>query len=256
MIKTRKLVPSGTIALDNSANRNALSREMVRTLVEAFGDFHREQGVRAVILTATGATFCSGVDLNEWHTIAKESEPYEQWQEVTSELQELVEVMLRFPKPIIACVDGAVYGMGMALVLASDLVVASPSSRFALTASKYGLISGLVAPLLAFRAGGGVASRMLLGMESMDGAEAHRMGLVHHMVPSELTWAKAHEIAGKIAETAPESVQMTKRLLNEMIGESLLMQLVSGSAVMATACSTSAAIEGLAAFHEKRPPKF
>jgi enoyl-CoA hydratase/carnithine racemase len=90
----------------------------------------------------------------------------------------------------------------------------------------------------------------------MDAAEAHRVGVVHHIVASELTWAKAHEISGKIAQCAPESIQMTKRLLNEMIGESLLTNLVSGAAAMATACTTSAAIEGLAAFSEKREPKF
>ena len=256
MIKTVKQNPSGTIALDYPTTRNALSREMVAALIEAFSDFHREKSVRAVILTAKGAVFCSGVDLKEWHTIAKENEPFEQWQEVASELQELVEVMLRFPKPIIASIDGSVHGMGLALALASDLVVASPSSTFELSASKLGLISGLVAPLLAFRCGGGVAAKLLLGGDSMDAVEAYRVGVVHHIVASELTWAKAHELSGKIAQCAPESIQMTKRLLNEMIGESLLTHLVSGAAAMATACTTSAAIEGLAAFSEKREPKF
>ena len=88
MIKTVKQNPSGTIALDYPITRNALSREMVVALIEAFSDFHREKSVRAVILTAKGAVFCSGVDLKEWHTIAKENEPFEQWQEVASELQE------------------------------------------------------------------------------------------------------------------------------------------------------------------------
>ena len=227
MIKTVKQNPSGTIALDYPTTRNALSREMVAALIEAFSDFHREKSVRAVILTAKGAVFCSGVDLKEWH-----------------------------PKPIIASIDGSVHGMGLALALASDLVVASPSSTFELSASKLGLISGLVAPLLAFRCGGGVAAKLLLGGDSMDAVEAYRLGVVHHIVASELTWAKAHEISGKIAQCAPESIQMTKRLLNEMIGESLLTHLVSGAAAMATACTTSAAIEGLAAFSEKREPKF
>jgi len=256
MIQQRKLPPSGTIVLDNPITRNALSREMVLALIEAFSDFHRETSVRSVILTNAGPVFCSGVDLKQWHSVAMENDPLEIWQDITTELQELVEVMLRFPKPIVACVDGSVFGIGMALMLASDLVVASPGSIFALPASKHGLISGLVAPLLAFRCNGGVAARMLLGSETFDAAEAHRVGLVHHIVPSQLTWAKAHEIGGKIASNAAESVQMTKRLLNEMIGESLMTNLASGAAVMATACSTEAAIEGLTAFVEKRPPKF
>ena len=256
MLRQQKQPPSGTIILDHSVNRNALSRAMVGELIQAFADFHREKSVRAVILASSGSVFCSGVDLKQWDTIVKESEPFEQWQEVASELQELVEVMLRFPKPIIAAIDGSVFGMGMALVLASDLVVASPGSRFELAAAKHGLISGLVAPLLSFRCGAGVASRMLLGAECFDAHEAHRVGIVHHLVASELVWAKANEMASKIAMGAAESVQLSKRLLNEMIGESLMTHLVSGAAMMATACSTDAAKEGLAAFAEKRDPKF
>jgi methylglutaconyl-CoA hydratase len=256
MIKTRKQTPSGTIVLDHSSSRNALSREMIAALIEAFSDFHREQSVRAVMLASSGATFCSGVDLKQWHEIAKEPEPFDQWQDVTSELQELVEVMLRFPKPIIASIDGGVFGAGMALVLASDLVVASNKASFQSSAPNYGLVSGLVAPLLVFRCGAGVASRMLLGAESLDAIEAHRLGLIHHLVPSELTWAKGHDMATQISKGAAESIQMTKRLLNEMVGESLIMHLTSGAAATATSCNTACATEGLAAFAEKRLPKF
>jgi enoyl-CoA hydratase/carnithine racemase len=110
--------------------------------------------------------------------------------------------------------------------------------------------------LLVFRCGGSVAARVLLGGETLDGEEAHRNQLVHRIVPSELVWANANEWAKQIALGAHESVQMTKRLVNEMIGENLLMHLASGAAVMATACSTEAACEGLNAFQEKRSPKF
>ena len=256
MLRQLKQSPSGTIILDHAASSNALSREMVVELIQAFSDFHREKSVRAVILASSGTVFCSGIDLKQWSEIAKESEPFEQWHEVATELQELVEVMLRFPKPILAAIDGPVYGMGMALTLASDLVVASPLARFELPAAKYGLISGLVAPLLAFRCGAGVASRLMLGGESFDTVEAHRVGIVHQLAPSELVWAKANEMTARIANGAAESVQLSKRLLNEMIGESLFSNLSSGAATMATACSTDAAKEGLTAFAEKRPPKF
>ena len=256
MLRQQKQPPSGTIILNHPGNRNALSREMVAALIQAFSDFHREKSVRAIILTATGSVFCSGIDLKQWGTISKEAEPFEQWQDVASELQELIEVMLRFPKPIITAIDGSVYGMGLALALASDLVVASPLSRFELSATKHGLISGLVAPLLSFRCGSGVAARLMLGAERFDTLEAHRVGIIHHIVAPELVWAKSHDISTKIASGAAESVQLSKRLLNEMIGESLLSHLTSGAAMMATACSTDAAVEGLAAFSEKRDPKF
>ena len=256
MLRQKKLPPSGTIILDCPANCNALSRAMVAELLQAFADFHQEKSVRAIILTASGAVFCSGVDLKEWNNIPKKSEPFEQWQEVVSELQELVEVMLRFPKPIIAAIDGPAIGMGMALALASDMVIASPNCQLELPGVRHGQVAGLVAPLLSFRCGAGVAARMLLGSERLDVSEAHRLGIVHHVVPSELVWAKANQLVTEISMGAAESVQMSKRLLNEMIGESLFSQLFSGAAMMATACSTGVSKEGLLAFAEKRPPKF
>jgi methylglutaconyl-CoA hydratase len=256
MIRLQKVAPSGTILIDAPATHNALSREMIQQLIDAFSDFHRDKSVRAVILSATGATFCSGVHLKEWHSTSQELDALEMWKDVADEIQELIESMLRLPKPIIAAVDGATMGLGLALVLASDLVVATKKASFAAPAPRLGLVSGIVSPLLVFRCGGSVAARILLGGESIDGDEAHRIQLVHRLVPSELVWANANEWAKQIAFGAHESVQMTKRLVNEMIGESLLMHLASGAAVMATACSTEAACEGLNAFKEKRPPKF
>jgi methylglutaconyl-CoA hydratase len=256
MLRIHKQPPSGTITLHRPETRNALSREVVSSLIEAFDDFHREKSVRAVVLTSSGETFCSGVDLKQWNEIARENEPYEQWQEIVSELHELVEVMLRFPKPIIAAIDGPVVGMGVALVLACDLVVASSKVKFSFPASRLGLVAGLTAPLLTFRCGASVASQMLLGGGPLQHDEAKRLGLIHYIVPSELIWAKAHELSIGIATSASESVQMTKRILNEMVGESILTQLSSGAAAIATTLSTAAAREGLAAFVEKREPKF
>ncbi len=256
MIRLQKVAPSGTILIDAPATQNALSREMIIQLIEAFSDFHREKSVRAVILAGTGATFCSGINLKEWHSTTQEAESLDQWQDVASELQELIELMLRLPKPIIAAVDGPAMGFGLALVLASDLVVATEKASFSAPSAKLGLVSGLVCPLLTFRSGGSIAARLLLGGESIDGNEAKRIGLVHRLVASDLVWASANDWAKRIAEGAAESVQMTKRLINEMIGETVIMHLASGAAVMATACSTEAAIEGLTAFVEKRPPKF
>jgi methylglutaconyl-CoA hydratase len=256
MIRLQKVAPSGTILIDAPATHNALSREMIQQLIEAFSDFHRDKSVRAVILSATGAAFCSGSHLIEWHATSQELEALETWKEIADEILELIESMLRFPKPIIAAVDGAALGLGLALVLASDLVVATKRASFAAPAPRFGLVSGVVAPLLAFRCGGSIAARILLGNESVDGDEAHRIHLVHRLVPSDLVWANANEWAKQIATGAQESIQMTKRLLNEMIGENVMTHLATGGAVMATGCSTEAAAEGLAAFQQKRPPKF
>jgi len=114
----------------------------------------------------------------------------------------------------------------------------------------------LTVPLAAFRLGASAAARLVIGGQRIDAQHAMQIGLSHRLVPSEHIWAAAHEWASKIAESSAESIQLSKRLLNEMVGESLLMNLSSGAAVLATACSTEAAVEGLDAFVGKRPPKF
>lgn len=256
MIRLHKLAPSGTILLDAPQSRNALSREMIRQLLDALSDFHQDKSVRGVILSSKGTHFCSGIDLKEWQETSECRDALEQWQEISSELQELIEACLRLPKPIIAAIDGPVHGFGVALSLAADLIIASERSEFSIPAPLYGLVSGLTTPLITFRCAGATASRLLIGRETLSANELHRLGIIHRLVPSEQIWAASHDWIGTIAQGSAEAVGLTKRLLNEMIGESMLMHLSSGAAMMSTAASTESATEGMKAFVEKRAPKF
>ena len=107
-----------------------------------------------------------------------------------------------------------------------------------------------------FRVGASHAANLLLTARTIEPAEALRIGLYHEVVPGDLVWARAQELAGEIAKSAPEAIQLTKRMLNETIGEHLGTLLSAGAAASATARTTEAAREGLAAFLEKREPKW
>ncbi len=241
--------------MDRKQAHNALNEEMVGKLQEAFEDLRKEKKVQAVVLASTGDTFCAGVDLKSWHETMKDAEAaLESWQELTTELQVLLEGMLRFPKTIVASIDGGAIGFGLALLLACDLVVGTEKAYLALPAARLGLVSGHVAPLLTFRYGASAAARLLLGNERIDGKTAAQYGWIHRLVPSDQSWVAADQWARDAASMAPEAVQMSKRLLNEMIGESVFTSLTSGSSVLATMLSTEAASEGLSAFVEKRTP--
>ncbi len=256
MIKVSVNGAAGTIILDRPARCNALSRELIEQLSQSFGDLRQEKKVRGVVLTGAGSHFCAGLDLVELQATAAEKEPMQQWSDDAQALQSLLEQMLQFPKPIVAAVDGAAIATGFALVLACDLVVASQRTTFSIPAPRLGLVSGLVAPLLNFRAGGAIASRMLIGGDELSAAEAKSLGLVHHLVGSDQVWVRASNWIEEIAEGAAESLQLTKRVLNEMVGEQLSTMLSSGAAAMATSFTTEAALEGLNAFAQKRLPKF
>jgi methylglutaconyl-CoA hydratase len=255
-VLVKKNVPSGTIILNRPDKRNALSRQMMRDIAQALDDFHQERKVRAVILTGAGTAFCAGMDLSEMQATSQQPDAFAQWHEDAVQYREILDRMLSFPKPIIAALNGPVMAGGVGLMLASDIVIAAAEAKCGLPEPRRGIVAGMVAPLLVFRVGASHAANLLLTTRTIDATEAHRIGLVHEVVNSELVWARAQEIAAEIAQSAPESIQMTKRLLNETIGEHLGTLLTAGAADSATARTTDAAREGLAAFLEKRKPKW
>jgi len=255
-VQIRKDGPSGTIVINRPDRRNALSREIVEMLIQALDDFHNEKSVRAVILTGTGDTFCSGTDLHQLRETSEGKNSLELWQKDALSMLELIEKMLRFPKPIIASVNGWVVGSGLALVLASDVVVAGDEAKLIMPEAQLGLNAGITTPLLNFRAGSGNATRILYAGTTVDAKEACHLGLFHEVVENELAWARCFEIAQQCASGARESHQMTKQLINETIGENLFTQLSIGAANMAAARTTEAAKEGVNAFLEKRDPNW
>ena len=256
LIRVRKHVPSGTIVLQRADKCNAMSRWMLLQLKQAFEDLHQERQVRAVILTGAGQSFCAGMDLQEIQDSSRAGDALQQWHQDAVQLKELIELMLQFPKPIIAAVNGPAVGAGAALVLASDIVVAVSEASFGMPEPLRGLVSGIVAPLLTFRVGAGKAANLLLTARLVEADEAFRWGIYHELTASDTIWARSHQIAEQCAQSAPESLQLTKRLLNETIGEQLGVMISAGAAATATARTTEAAEEGLAAFLEKRAPKW
>ncbi len=116
-----------TILLDRPARRNALNPQLLQDLSTAFSDVHQERRVGSVVLSGKGDHFCSGMDLQVLSEIAEmpQADALPEWLTAWRHLTELYEQMLRFPKPIIAAVDGAAVGAGLGLALAADLIIPS-----------------------------------------------------------------------------------------------------------------------------------
>ncbi len=247
---------TATVVLNRPEKRNALSRALLADLSQALDDLHLERRVRAVVLTGAGPAFCAGMDLGEMRDTAKLERPHERWQEDAVIYQELLTQMLHFPKPLIAAVNGPAVAGGAGLVLGCDIVLAAEEAQFGLPEPRRGIVAGLVTPILVFRIGAGQAARLLLTGTPIDAAEARRIGLFHEVVQADHLWPRAHEVAAECARCAPEAIQLTKRMLNETVGEHLSTLLSAGAAVSATARTTEAAQEGLNAFLEKREPKW
>ncbi|MBL9122722.1 MAG: enoyl-CoA hydratase/isomerase family protein, partial [Planctomycetaceae bacterium] len=153
LVKVQVHAPMATITLNRPAKRNALSRELLAELGQAFFDLHQERRVRAVILTGAGGAFCAGMDLAEMQATRAAPDAFARWQQDVLAYREILETMLRFPKPILAAVSGPALAGGAGLVLAADIVVAARDATFGLPEPRRGLVAGIVAPLLTFRIG-------------------------------------------------------------------------------------------------------
>lgn len=255
-VQVRKDKPSGTIVINRPNRRNALSREMVAALFQAFDDLYHESSVRAIILTGTGSTFCAGTDLQELKDTSEADNAMEIWHKDVTEFQQLIEYMLRCPKPIICGLNGTVVGSGAALMMASDIVIADQEATLVMPEMQRGLFSGVAATLLAHRIGTGKAASLLLTGSPMPCEAARQLGLVHESVAGDLIWARCQELAQQIATGAKQSHHLVKQLFNETVGEELFTHLSVGAANTATARTTDAAVEGITAFLEKREPEW
>lgn len=247
-----------TILLDRASVANALNPQLLEDLATAFSDVHQEKRVQAVVLAASGKHFCSGMDMKVLSEIAEmpEANAQQEWFSLWQRLTELLEQMLRFPKPVVAAIDGGAIGAGFGLALACDIIVPTTQAYFSAVAVRRGLVGGATSALLSFRCGGAIAARMLLTGLPVKPDEANQLGLCLPAVSDDQIWVRAKEIANQCTMAPREAVQATKRMLNESIGETLLSQLSIGAANSATACTTESAAEGIKSFLENRDPKW
>jgi methylglutaconyl-CoA hydratase len=255
-IEVKVIGEVGTVVLNRPDRRNALTQAMLSGMMEALDDLYYQKRVRAVVLTGKGSAFSAGLDARELQGTYDMPDAESRWGENAALYRDLILRMLEIPKPIIASVNGPAVAGGAGLVLASDIVIAGRDAQFGLPDPRRGLVAGIVTPLLAFRLGAGQAARLAMTSSIYGAAEAHRVGIFHELIDADKLWARAVEIGHECAAGAPEAVQLTKRLLNETVGEQLATQLSAGAAASATAHTTEAAQEGIAAFLEKRKPEW
>ena len=255
-VEIKVVESAGTIVLNRPDYGNALTRSMVEQLGEALDDLYLEKRVRAIILTGAGDSFSVGADMAEMRASQESESPEEEWGADAADFRDLLVRMLEITKPIIASVNGPALGHGAALVAAADVVVGSSTATLGLPDARHGMVAGLAAPLLAFRIGAGQAARLLMTGQTIDAAEAYRIGLFHELAETDRVWARAMQLAEECAAGAPEAVQLTKRLINETLGENLATQLSTGAVMAATARTTEAAEEGIAALLEGRRPEW
>lgn len=234
-----------TIALDAPQTRNALSDALLTELLDAFAAARDDAAVRCVVLASTHPTvFSSGGDLARFAAAD------------TTLFPRLFERIARLGKPVICAAGGHVLAGALGLALACDLVVASERATFGTPELQVGLFPFMVSALLVRNVGPKACAELMLLGERLDASEARRIGIVNRVVaPDELdavVWAWAQRIAG----FAPEIVRRGKDALVAARDLPLddALELLRGE--LAGALRTAEAREGVAAFLERREPRW
>jgi methylglutaconyl-CoA hydratase len=229
-----------SLVLDSQPNRNALSLELLDTLLEAVAESANNTS-RGLVIEHEGPSFCSGVDLKERSAMNGDDASH------SVLLADLLRVLWTYPKPAVAVVDGAVRGGGLGLLACMDLVVASRTSTFAYSESRVGVAPALVmaVTLPTFQ----LRSLMphLLSGASFDVTVAAGLGLVHlQEVPVDV-------VLDSLAQGAPGAQLAIKRIARQSAEPDIDGVIEEMTALSGDLFTAEEALEGMAAFAERRP---
>jgi 2-(1,2-epoxy-1,2-dihydrophenyl)acetyl-CoA isomerase len=245
--------PVATLTLDRPAALNSLTVPVKVALREALEGLAADQTVRAVILTGAGRAFCAGQDLAE----REEPDAVPLDVELRERYNPIIRALRSMGQPVIAAVNGVAAGAGASLAFACDIRIAAEEARFVLAFGRIGLVPDSGATWFLPRlVGPAKAAELALVGDTVDAAEALRIGLVSQVVPADRLPAEARALADRVAEGAPLALALTKEALQRS-GTITLDDALDGEAKLQGIAGASADhAEGLAAFREKRAPRF
>ncbi|MGH2871333.1 MAG: enoyl-CoA hydratase/isomerase family protein [Solirubrobacteraceae bacterium] len=201
--------PAAWLTLNRPDKLNALSGELVAALHEALARAEADDGVKVVVLTGAGRAFSAGYDLAE--EAGSEIPGADRWHALLDADVALTMRIWALRKPTIAAVGGWCLAGGCELAMACDMIVAAHTARFGEPEIRYG--SGPVALLMPFVIGQKKTNELLFTGDAIDAAEAHRLGLVNHVVAPEALEGAVEQLVAKIAPTPLPVLRLTKLAL-------------------------------------------
>lgn len=249
LIETRDRVV--WITLNRPDKRNALNAAAIEGIAEGWRRAHADPEVRAIVLGGAGdKAFCAGADLEGGGSFAFDpARP-------GSAYADLLRLAAASPLPSIARVNGACLAGGMGLLAMTDLAVASETALFGLPEVKVGLFPMQVLSLLQELVAPRVLREWCLAGEPFDAAAARAAGLVNEVVPAAELDARTAALAARLAERSPTAIRRGKHALRVMAAMQFPEAIAFAESQIALLALTEDAREGMAAFGERRPPRF
>ncbi len=243
----------GWVIIDRPDKLNALNRETVNEMTEAFQAFLGDGEVKAVILTGSGEkAFIAGADIRELAELDLDS-----GKDYVHNGQELTQLMEGFPKPVIAAVNGFALGGGTEMALSCHIRIASENAKMGQPEVKLGLIPGFGGTQRLSRlVGKGRALELILTGKIIGSQEALEIGLVNRVVPQEELLSVCEALAREMTANGPLALQFGIEAVNSGFDLPMEEALQLEADLFGKCCATGDSKEGTKAFLEKRKPEF
>ena len=246
----------GIITLNRPDRHNAFDDAAIAELSDAIDKMAADPGVRVLVISSSGKSFCAGADLN-WMKRAAGYSSDENLRDSRA-LAEMLRRLAQCPKPTIARIQGPAYGGGVGLIACCDVAIATFDAQFALTEVKLGIIPSVISPHVIAAIGERYARRYMLTAERFSAAEAYRIGLLHEMVSDNAALDEAvGEIVDALLNNGPGALAECKALLEAVAWKPLSPEVIEDTAQRITRVRASdEGREGMSAFLEKRKPNW
>src|SRR5713226_9551785 len=240
----------GLIRLNRPQALNALNAQLNDELGHAVAAFDADTGIGCILITGSDKAFAAGADINEMASMSAVGA-------FMGDFAGTWDAVARARKPVVAAVAGFALGGGCELAMQCDLIIAADNAKFGQPEIKLGVIPGIGGTQRLPRAlGKAKAMDLILTGRMMDAAEAERAGLVARIVPAASLMEEALKVAETIASMSLPSVLSAKEAVNRAFESPLAEGLRFERRVFHALFATEDQKEGMAAFVEKRPPKF
>jgi methylglutaconyl-CoA hydratase len=241
--------------LDRPERRNALDAALIAAVTETFTALAADDTLRAVVLGGRGQSFCAGGDL-DWMRDSGEL-PYERNLADAELAAGMFSAVDGCPVPVVARVHGAALAGGTGLACCCDIVLARDDARFGFTEVRLGLVPATIGPFALARIGRSQARALFLTGEIFDAAHAHAIGLVHELHGDDTALDGAVErVVTSLRRAAPGALRAAKALLAELRDGDPALQSRRAAQVIAERRASPEAREGIAAFFERREPRW
>ena len=241
-----------TLTLNRPRHYNALSEALIDALQENLDAIAADKSVRVVVITGAGRGFCAGHDLKEMQGHSEQ----DYFQELFDRCNRMMLSIVSLPQPVIAKIHGLATANGCQLVSICDLAVAADSAQFALCGVRLGLFCSTPSVGVSRNVGRKRAFELLVTGDFADAPTAVRDGLINRAVPEDQLDAEVTRIAERIIATPAVAIDTGKKMFYQQLELELADAYDYAGGVMAENMMAEDAREGIAAFLEKREPKW